>query len=113
MSRTRQRLRSGDHRAQRQRRAGDLTPRLFGGTFNCVKITFDPPKRQAALSERGLDFTDASIVFAGPTITVQDTRRDYGEVRFQTVGYLANRMVMVVWTPRGEAPACHIDEKVQ
>jgi uncharacterized DUF497 family protein len=42
-------------------------------------------------------------VFAGRTISVQDTRRDYGEARFQTVGFLANRMVMVVWTPRGEA----------
>jgi len=42
-----------------------------------------------------LDFTDASIVFAGPTITVEDTRRDYGETRFQTVGFLVDRMVMV------------------
>jgi uncharacterized DUF497 family protein len=67
-----------------------------------VKITFDPAKRQAALGERGLDFTDASIVFAGPTITVEDTRRDYGETRFQTVGFLVDRMVMVVWTPRDE-----------
>jgi uncharacterized DUF497 family protein len=68
-----------------------------------VKITFDPAKRQAALSARGLDFSDALIVFAGPTITVQDTRRDYGEPRFQTVGFFADRMVMVVWTPRNEA----------
>jgi uncharacterized DUF497 family protein len=68
-----------------------------------VKITFDPAKRQAALSERGLNFVDASIVFAGPTITVQDTRRDYGETHFQTVGFLADRMVMVVWTPRNDA----------
>ena len=68
-----------------------------------MKITFDPAKRQAALLERGLNFADASIVFAGPTITVQDIRRDYGETRFQTVGFLANRMVMVVWTPRNEA----------
>jgi hypothetical protein len=68
-----------------------------------VKITFDPAKRQAALNERGLNFADASIVFTGPTITVQDTRRDYGESRFQTVGFLADRMVMVVWTPREEA----------
>ena len=68
-----------------------------------MKITFDPVKRQAALGERGLDFADASIVFAGPTITVEDTRRDYGETRFQTVGFLADRMVMVVWTPRDEA----------
>ena len=68
-----------------------------------MKITFDPPKHQAALRERGLNFADATIVFAGPTITVQDTRRDYGETRFQTVGFLADRMVMVVWTPRDEA----------
>ena len=66
-------------------------------------MTFDPAKRQAALAERGLDFSDASIVFAGPTITAQDTRRDYGEVRYQTVGFLADRMVMVVWTPRDKA----------
>ena len=68
-----------------------------------MKITFDPLKRQTTLSERGLNFADAAIVFAGPTITVQDTRRDYGEARYQTVGFLADRMVMVVWTPRGEA----------
>jgi uncharacterized protein len=68
-----------------------------------VKITSDPAKRQAALRERGLNFADASVVFAGPTITVQDTRRDYGETRFQTVGFLADRMVMVVRTPRNEA----------
>jgi uncharacterized protein len=67
-----------------------------------VKITCDLAKRQATLDNRGLNFADASIVFAGPTITVQDIRRDYGEVRFQTVGFLADRMVMVVWTPRGE-----------
>jgi uncharacterized protein len=68
-----------------------------------VKITFDPIKSQTALSERGLNFADAAIVFAGPTITVQDTRRDYGEQRFQTVGFLADRMVMIVWTPRNKA----------
>jgi uncharacterized protein len=66
-----------------------------------VKITFDPAKRQAALDGRGLNFADTSIVFAGPTITVQDTRRDYGEARFQTVGFLADRWL--VWTPREAA----------
>lgn len=68
-----------------------------------MKITFDPAKRQAALDERGLDFNDAATVFAGLTLTVQDARKDYGERRFQTVGYLGERMVMVVWTPREEA----------
>ena len=68
-----------------------------------MEFTFDPAKRQAALDERGLDFVDAAIVFAGPTITVQDARRDYGETRFQTIGFLADRMVMIVWTPRNKA----------
>jgi uncharacterized DUF497 family protein len=54
-----------------------------------VKITFDPAKRQAVLNQRGLNFADAVVVFAGPTITVEDARRDYGETRFQTVGFLA------------------------
>jgi uncharacterized DUF497 family protein len=40
---------------------------------------------------------------SGPTITVEDTRRDYGETRFQTAGFLAGRMEMIVWTPRNEA----------
>ena len=52
-----------------------LTLELNGGTFKAVKITFDPAKRQTAVSERGLDFADAAIVFASATITVQDTRR--------------------------------------
>jgi uncharacterized DUF497 family protein len=68
-----------------------------------VKITFDPVKYQAALDERGLDFADAAFVLAGPTMTVQDLRRDYGETRYQTVGFPLDRMVMVVWTPRDEA----------
>lgn len=67
-----------------------------------MAITFDPAKRQVALAERGLDFADAERVFAGPVFTVEDTRFDYGERRFQTVGFLDGRMVMVVWTPRGD-----------
>ncbi|HEY7300228.1 MAG TPA: BrnT family toxin [Xanthobacteraceae bacterium] len=67
-----------------------------------MKITFDPAKREATLTERGLDFADAAVIFAGRELTVEDTRRGYGERRFQTVGFLAGRMVMVVWTPRGD-----------
>ena len=61
-----------------------------------VRITFDPAKRETALAERGLDFADAAEVFAGRTYTRADIRRDYGEPRFQTAGFLAGRMVMVV-----------------
>jgi uncharacterized protein len=65
-----------------------------------MRITFDRAKGEATLRERGIDFRDALHVFDGPTLEVEDRRRDYGEVRMLTVGFLAGRMVMVVWTPR-------------
>jgi uncharacterized DUF497 family protein len=67
-----------------------------------MKITFDPVKRAETLQRRFLDFADASL-FAGLTMDVADSRQDDGEPRVQTIGYLAGRMVMVVWTPRGDA----------
>jgi uncharacterized DUF497 family protein len=68
-----------------------------------MKVTFDPAKRASTLKDRGLDFADAVEVFAGKTLNVPDERRDYGEARIITVGLLRGRMVIVVWTPRGNA----------
>jgi len=67
-----------------------------------MDISYDAEKRAATLEERGLDFEDAADVFAGPRYTVADDRREYGEERFQTYGLLDDRLVIVVWTPRGE-----------
>jgi uncharacterized DUF497 family protein len=67
-----------------------------------MKITFDPAKRDATLAERGLEFADAAQVFAGMTLEVEDTRRDYGEKRIICYGYLSGRLVVVGYTPRGE-----------
>ncbi|HSK41686.1 MAG TPA: BrnT family toxin [Arenibaculum sp.] len=67
-----------------------------------MKIAFDPAKRDATLAERGLDFADAVEVFAGLTLDVRNDRRDYGETRIITAGHLRGRMVIVVWTRRGD-----------
>jgi uncharacterized DUF497 family protein len=61
-----------------------------------VDISFDPAKRTITLRERGLDFADAELVFAREVATGQDTRRDYGEDRYITAGYLKDRMVVIV-----------------
>ena len=45
----------------------------------------------------------AGDVFTGDTLTVVDDRRDYGENRFITVGYLDATMVVLVWIPRSKA----------
>jgi uncharacterized DUF497 family protein len=67
-----------------------------------MRITYNAKKRADTFEERGLDFEEASIVFNGETIEIEDTRLDYGEVRTQTIGFLAGRMVMVVWTQDGD-----------
>ena len=66
-----------------------------------MRLTFDPAKRAKTLAERGLDFLDAEIVFAGVTVEVEDTRKDYGETRIICYGHLQGRMVVVGYVPRG------------
>lgn len=68
-----------------------------------MEISYDAEKRALILEIRGLDFNDAAQVFAGTTIDIEDDRKDYGEVRWQSFGLLGNRLVAVVWTPRGDA----------
>jgi uncharacterized DUF497 family protein len=66
-----------------------------------MRITFDPVKRAKTLTERGLDFADAALMFAGVTVEIEDTRKNYGERRVICYGLLAGRVVVVGYTPRG------------
>jgi hypothetical protein len=66
-----------------------------------LRVTFDPVKRAETLAQRGLDFEDAAVVFAGVTVEMQDTRRDYGESRVICYGILFDRMVVICYTQRG------------
>ena len=81
-----------------------------------MKITFDPAKRELTLKRRGLDFADAAEVFAGRYTVLVNDRMDYGETRYISAGFLRSRMVVLVWTPRGEARHvismryCHAEE---
>jgi len=66
-----------------------------------MRITFDQTKRDMTLSERGLDFDDAALIFAGVTLEVEDTRKNYGEIRVICFGLLEGRRIVVGYTPRG------------
>lgn len=68
-----------------------------------MEIEFDPEKRDQTITMRGLYFARAVEVFAGRHFTAEDTREDYGELRYITVGKRDGRMVVLVWTPRGES----------
>ncbi len=67
-----------------------------------MEISYDAEKRASILAVRGLDFDGAVHVFAGTELTIEDDRKDYGETRYLTMGPLDGRLVVVVWTPRGE-----------
>jgi uncharacterized DUF497 family protein len=67
-----------------------------------MQIDYDPKKRDKTLIERGLDFARSVELFQGKHFTVEDTRENYNEQRYITLGTLDQRMILIVWTPRGE-----------
>ncbi|WP_396438797.1 BrnT family toxin [Limnohabitans sp.] len=67
-----------------------------------MDLEFDAAKRDQALSERGLDSAPAQEVFEGMHFTGQDSRINYTEDRFITVGFLDARLIVLVWTLRGK-----------
>jgi len=66
-----------------------------------MTVTYDPAKCEQTVRDRGLDFKDAPLVFAGLTVEVEDTRKDYGEKRIICFGQLEGRLVVIGYTPRG------------
>jgi uncharacterized DUF497 family protein len=68
-----------------------------------VRIVFDPAKRALTLEKRGLDFALAGLLFGERHMTRAGDRRDYGEPRFIPIGSIDRDVVVLGWTPRGEA----------
>jgi uncharacterized DUF497 family protein len=68
-----------------------------------MRITFDPAKRERTLTERGLDFEDAALVFEDVTVEIEDRRKNYDECRIICYGMLKGRFVVIGYTPRGSS----------
>jgi len=67
-----------------------------------VNFEWDEAKNQENIRKHGFDFADAWEIFEAPIRTAPDTREDYGEVRWNSIGLLGNRIVVAVFTERGE-----------
>jgi uncharacterized protein len=65
-----------------------------------MPLEWDEEKRTENLSKHGLDFADAPAVFQSPQLTWLDTREDYGEDRWRSLGMLQGRVVVLVYTER-------------
>lgn len=71
-----------------------------------MKISYDPAKNVRNIADRGLSFELARAFEWGSALIVEDARKDYGERRFQALGYISGRLHMLVFTRRG--PAVHV-----
>jgi uncharacterized DUF497 family protein len=72
-----------------------------------IKFGCASPVTRGSASER---FASASLTsrmrprcFAGLVVNIPDLRRDYGDPRINSVGHLRGRMVVICWTPHGDA----------
>ncbi len=65
-----------------------------------MEIEWDEQKRLQTLQERGLDFADVGRFDADSIVTLEDTREDYGEPRFNSFGYLDEELCTYCWTIR-------------
>jgi uncharacterized DUF497 family protein len=63
---------------------------------------WDPEKNALNLSKHGLSFDAALAAFDGPILTKQDFRRDHGEIRWQSLGWLKAEgcVIMMAYTER-------------
>lgn len=53
--------------------------------------------------ERGIDFADVLVAFVDPDRrVVEDTRKDYGETRYNMLAKVEGRVFHLTYTERGE-----------
>jgi hypothetical protein len=71
-----------------------------------MDISFDPAKDARNIARRGLSFTRAVDFDWAGALILEDTRRNYGERRFQALGHIEDRLHMLVFTP--SAGSVHI-----
>ncbi len=62
---------------------------------------WDDAKSEATLRSRGFDFAYAALIFEGPVLEFDDTRRSYGEQRICAIGRVDQDILLVVYTWRG------------
>ena len=67
-------------------------------------MSYDAVKRQLNLRQHGIDLAECEATFDEPMLTQEDDRETYGEQRFISLGWLKDRVVVLVWTDRKDGP---------
>ena len=65
-----------------------------------MDISYDPNKCEKNIAERGLSFELARNFEMADALIVEDVRYAYPERRYQALGYIGERLHMLVFTPK-------------
>ncbi|HMV39510.1 MAG TPA: BrnT family toxin [Plasticicumulans sp.] len=65
-----------------------------------VEWAWDEQKNASNIEKHGIDFQDLPRVTANPILIARDTRRDYGEIRWQAIGRIQGITIAFVFTER-------------
>ena len=68
------------------------------------RLTWDETKRKLNIKNHGPDFAGCDAIRDHFTVTREDIRQDYGEVRLVCFGLLAGEVVVMVYTERPRGP---------
>jgi uncharacterized protein len=68
-----------------------------------LRFEFDPAKSERNARERGISFAAAVRLFDSVRLEWEDRRKDYGEIRINTLGEIEGRVFFITFTRRGEA----------
>jgi len=67
-----------------------------------MKIEYDNAKNAINIKKHGIAFDAVHDMDQSTSFTVEDSRHNYGEQRFITMGFIHERLHILVWSPRGE-----------
>ena len=65
-----------------------------------MNFDWDTDKNQFNILKHGIDFHDTVEIFIHPMVIKEDTRKNYGERRWISIGRLKDITVVVVFTVR-------------
>lgn len=68
-----------------------------------MAISYDPAKNERNIADRGISFEQAVDFEWASALVAEDLREDYGERRFQAIGFIGSRLHVLVFTPRADS----------
>jgi uncharacterized DUF497 family protein len=67
-----------------------------------MEFGWHPGKCAKNIAERGIDFADVLVAFVDPNRrVVEDTRTNYGEIRYNVLAKIEGRVFHLTYTERG------------